>query len=108
MHPDKVMERDLKRKEYWGYVLIWRQVKLILIYFLGTLSFALNGENMGVAFQSPALTKGPVFAAVALLHCAGCVLTTGKPVPPYMLNWKTLYWSNLSKFIFIWNFICCV
>ena len=38
---------------------------------------------MGVAFQNPALTKGPFYAAVALLHCAGCTLVTGKPVPNY-------------------------
>jgi len=38
----------------------------------GVLAFALNGEFMGIAFQNPLLTKGPFYAAVALLHCAGC------------------------------------
>lgn len=36
---------------------------------------------MGVAYKDPQLTKGPIYAAVALLHCAGCTIVTGKPVP---------------------------
>ncbi|CAD8085107.1 unnamed protein product [Paramecium primaurelia] len=50
----------------------------------GTLSFSLNGEFMGIAFRSELLKKGPIYAAVALLHCAGCTLKTGKPKPSYM------------------------
>ncbi|CAD8184549.1 unnamed protein product [Paramecium octaurelia] len=50
----------------------------------GTLSFALNGEYMGIAFRSDLLKKGPIYAAVALLHCAGCTLRTGKQKPQYM------------------------
>lgn len=48
----------------------------------GTLSFALNGEYMGVAFNIEALKKGPIYPAVSLLHCAGCKIRTG-PAPPY-------------------------
>lgn len=40
----------------------------------GTLAFSLNGENLGVAFTDPMLTKGPMYPAVSLLHCAGCVI----------------------------------
>jgi E3 ubiquitin-protein ligase NRDP1 len=39
---------------------------------------------MGVAFRSEILKKGPIYAAVALLHCAGCTLKTGKAKPAYM------------------------
>jgi len=47
----------------------------------GTLSFALNGENFGVAFTTDALKKGPLFAAVSLLHLAGCGIRSGVPTP---------------------------
>ena len=38
----------------------------------GTLHFSLNGEYLGQAFQDLELTKGTIYPAVALLHCAGC------------------------------------
>lgn len=53
--------------------------------FKGTLSFALDGNYWGNAFQNEELKKGPAFPAVALLHCAGCKLVTRKPVPAYFL-----------------------
>jgi E3 ubiquitin-protein ligase NRDP1 len=34
----------------------------------GTLSFSLDGEPMGVAFEDDELKKGPIFPAIALLH----------------------------------------
>ena len=34
----------------------------------GTLSFALDGEYMGVAFADEELKKGPIYPAMALLH----------------------------------------
>ena len=49
----------------------------------GQLSFSLNGENMGVAFENVALKKGPIFPAVALLHCAGCTIRGELPLPNY-------------------------
>lgn len=52
----------------------------------GTLSFALDGEYWGEAYKNDALKKGPIFVAVALLHQAGCILETEKPVPQYFLN----------------------
>jgi len=48
----------------------------------GTLSFSLDGEYMGIAFEDEELTKGPIYPAVALLHIAGCTLITGKSAPP--------------------------
>jgi len=36
---------------------------------------------MGIAYSNDALKKGPIYAAVSLLHCAGCKLDSGKPVP---------------------------
>jgi len=51
----------------------------------GTLSFALDGVSMGVAFHAEALKKGPIWPAVALLHCAGCKVVSGKSVPQYFL-----------------------
>ena len=38
----------------------------------GTLSFALDGEYMGVAFEDEELKKGPIYPALAMLHIAGC------------------------------------
>jgi E3 ubiquitin-protein ligase NRDP1 len=49
----------------------------------GVLAFSLNGEYMGVACKDSKLTKGPIFPAVALLHCAGCKIRSGLPVPPF-------------------------
>ena len=34
----------------------------------GQLSFAIDGELMGVAYTSDKLKEGPIFPAVALLH----------------------------------------
>ena len=44
----------------------------------GEFSFALNGEFLGLAFSSEALKKGPILAAVSLLHCAGCSINSSK------------------------------
>lgn len=45
---------------------------------LGTLSFSLDGEFMGVAFEDDELKHGPIYPAVALLHQGGCTLVTGR------------------------------
>lgn len=52
----------------------------------GTLSFSLDGNYFGVAFQSEQFKKGPIWPAVALLHSAGCKLVSGKPVPQIFLK----------------------
>ena len=52
----------------------------------GTLSFALDGEYWGVAYKNEGLKKGPIYAAVSLLHCAGCKLVTNKPTPSYFID----------------------
>jgi hypothetical protein len=49
----------------------------------GTLSFALDGEYMGVAFEDPKLKIGPIYAAMSLLHIAGCTLISGLEKPLY-------------------------
>ena len=49
----------------------------------GVLAFALNGEYMGVAYRDARLTSGTIYPAVALLHCAGCKIRSGMPVPGY-------------------------
>ena len=49
----------------------------------GTLSFSVNSTLLGVAFEDDELKKGPVWPAIALLHCAGCTLVTGKPSPGF-------------------------
>ena len=49
----------------------------------GVLAFSLNGEYMGVAYKDTKLTKGPIYPAVALLHCAGCKIRSNLPVPAY-------------------------
>lgn len=52
----------------------------------GILSFALNDEYFGVAYQNDGLKKGPIYPAVSLLHCAGFKLLTNKPAPNYFLR----------------------
>lgn len=52
----------------------------------GILSFALNDEYFGVAYQHDSLKKGPIFPAVSLLHCAGFKLVNNKPAPNYFLK----------------------
>ena len=49
----------------------------------GTLSFALDGQYMGVAFEDPKLKTGPIYAAMSLLHIAGCTLISGLEKPSY-------------------------
>jgi hypothetical protein len=49
----------------------------------GVMAFALNGEFFGIAFREDALKKPPLYAAVSLLHKAGCTIVSGKPIPPY-------------------------
>ena len=51
---------------------------------IGTLSFALDGEWMGVAFEAKILTKGPIWAAISLLHIGGLTLISGLEPPAYM------------------------
>lgn len=52
----------------------------------GTLSFSINGEDMGVAFQDNDLMRGPLYPAVALLHCAGCTIKGELPIPKLYAN----------------------
>ncbi|CAD8090661.1 unnamed protein product [Paramecium sonneborni] len=52
----------------------------------GTLKFSLNGELMGTAYTDEKLKQGPIYPAVSLLHCAGCKIITGKPIPAIFLN----------------------
>jgi len=52
----------------------------------GILSFALNGEYFGPAYTHDNLKKGPIYAAISLLHCAGCRLENGKKAPAYFLG----------------------
>ena len=49
----------------------------------GTLSFAIDGQYQGIAFESEGLKRGPLYPAVSLLHNAGCILVSGKPPPHY-------------------------
>lgn len=48
----------------------------------GTLSFSLNGENMGIAYQDEKLKTGTYYPAVSLLHCAGCTIKSA-PIPAW-------------------------
>jgi hypothetical protein len=66
---------------------------------LGTLSFALDGEFMGVAFEDKILTRGPIWAAVSLLHVGGCTLISGLDPPPYMPVDARLPKQNLKRSI---------
>jgi len=48
----------------------------------GSITFGSNGKSFGVAFKDSKLLKGPIYPAVALLHCAGCTINY-KPIPAY-------------------------
>lgn len=52
----------------------------------GVLSFALDGDYFGCAFQSEELKTGPIYAAISLLHVGGCILQTGIPAPSYFFS----------------------
>lgn len=52
----------------------------------GTLSFSLNGEDFGIAYEDAELKKGPLYATVALLHCSGCTISGELPIPPLFQN----------------------
>ena len=49
----------------------------------GTLEFAIDGEYFGVAFKDEALRRGPIWAAVSVLHQGGCTLVSGLQKPLY-------------------------
>ena len=53
----------------------------------GTLSFSLDSEFLGIAFEDEELKKGPLYPAIALLHIAGCTLVTDKPAPAFFFAW---------------------
>lgn len=65
----------------------------------GILAFSLNGESMGVAYQDGGLTKGPIYPAVSLLHCAACTIKGELPVPGIFQNlWKNF--NDICLFIY--------
>ena len=47
----------------------------------GVLSFSFYCEFLGVAYKDQKLKEGPIYPAVALLHCAGCKIRSGLTVP---------------------------
>jgi len=51
----------------------------------GSLAFAIDGEYFGVAFVDERLRRGPIWAAVSLLHTAGCTLVSGLEKPAYFI-----------------------
>lgn len=52
----------------------------------GSLSFALDGEYMGLAYEDPSLKVGPIWAAISLLHIAGLTLVSGLEKPSYFIH----------------------
>lgn len=52
----------------------------------GHLYFTLNGASLGLAYNNPRLTVGPIFPAVSLLHKAGFTLKPNPVIPPQLLN----------------------
>ena len=51
----------------------------------GSLSFALDGEFFGQAFLDERLRRGPIWAAISLLHTGGCTLISGLEKPAYFM-----------------------
>ena len=59
---------------------------------------------MGVAYTDAGLTKGPIYPAVSLLHCAGCLIKGELPVPAIFQNvWAIL--NDISLYIKYQNVI---
>ena len=52
----------------------------------GTLEFAIDGEYFGIAFTNSALTIGPIWPAVSMMHVGGCTLVAGLKKPDYFVN----------------------
>ena len=52
----------------------------------GIMSFSLDKEYFGVAYQSEDLKTGPIYPAVSLLHVGGCTLQCGIPAKPYFFG----------------------
>lgn len=47
----------------------------------GCIGFTIDGEYQGVAFEAPALFKGPIYPAIALRGGSKAILHTGKELP---------------------------
>ena len=56
---------------------------------------------MGVAFDNVALKKGPIYPAVALLHCAGCTINGCLPIPA-SFKWLMSLFSYFIYFLLIY------
>ena len=52
----------------------------------GIMSFSLDKEYFGIAYQSEDLKTGPIYPAVSLLHVGGCTLQCGIPAKPYFFG----------------------
>lgn len=77
----------------------------------GTLSFALNGKFLGIAFNDIKLKQGPIYPAVAMLHDAGCTITYKPSISNIFPKWLFLLKCKiyhiiafcLLKYIFPYN-----
>ncbi len=58
---------------------------------------------MGVAFDNVALKKGPIYPAVALLHCAGCTIKGELPVPG-CFKWYNQVSYMINVIEHLWQF----
>lgn len=69
----------------------------------GTLSFSLNGEDFGIAYDDAELKKGPLYATVALLHCSGCTIKGELPIPAiYQGKWYIYMYVYLSIYCYLY------
>ena len=51
----------------------------------GTISYSVDGQYFGVAFENQLLRRGPIWPAVSFLHLAGCTLISGLKKPPIFI-----------------------
>ena len=80
----EVYGKKFKKTGLLGVFLDMNKVNYLLKK--GILSFALDGEYFGIAFQSEELKTGPIWSAISLLHVGGCTLQVGIPAPPYFFS----------------------
>jgi hypothetical protein len=65
----------------------------------GILAFSLNGASMGIAYTDPGLRTGPIYPAVALVHCAGCVIKGELPIPSQFQG----VWLIIFELLFLYR-----
>ena len=74
-------QKKVKPKKYGCAVKRQVLVGVLLDMDMGTLAFSINGAPQGIAFESAALRRGPIWVGLALLNRGGVTLVSGLKKP---------------------------